>query len=184
MNDIPDLATATRDAARWEAEFALDPGAYAALCSSALNILAAVQAHTMPDAAVASWIKAAEIGAQAGAKDPKDATELESCALFNLIPFLFANDEPERALRFAERMIEIEAGEFGSPSGRGIAADYRAECLRRLGRTEEELGARIDALGEFALMGDMPHAPDFAEFSTTRAAQRIAEILEDSGESD
>jgi len=184
MDEIPDLATATRDAARWEAEFALDPTAYAAQYSSALNMLAARQAHSVPHAAVSSWIKAAGIGAQAGAKDPKDAVELESCALFNLIPALLASGEPERALGFADRMIEIETGEFGSPSGLGIAADYRAECLRRLGRTEEELGARIDALGQFALVGETSQVPDFAEFSSTRAARRIAEILEDSGEAD
>ena len=43
-----------------------------------------------------------------------------------------------------------------------IAADFKAQCLRALGRTEEELDARVEALGQFALTEDPESVPQFS----------------------
>mgnify|MGYP001331378153 CR=1 FL=1 len=179
MTELPDLATATRDAARWELEFALDPAASACRYATALNTLAAIQeGNGMPDAAVTSWFKAAQALAHPGVDAGEDVTELECTVLFNLIPALLRQDDPERALTFADRLIDLEAGPHGEPGSRGIAADYKAQCLRALGRSAEELDARVDALAQFALTEDPESVPQFSEIATNRAAQRIGQILE------
>jgi len=179
MHQLPDLATATRDVARWELEFALDPGASAANYAMVLNTLAIRQiADSMPDAAVASWIRAAEVAAHPAVSGCKDATEQESCVNSNLIPHLLEQGQGELALDYAERLIVLEDGEFGTASGRGLALESKARCLRRLGRSHEELSALVEAMGLFALTEDTAAVPRFSELMTDEAARRIAEIFE------
>lgn len=180
MFDMPDLATATRDVARWELEFALDPDASAVEYSSALNILAIRQnTSDMPDAAVASWIKAAEVARHPGIADRAEARDVEMCALFNMLPALLDLDQPEQALGFAERMIALDVEASAAASSRAMSIEFKAQCLRRLGRTDEELSALLDAMGLFALAEDSAETPDFSEVTTTHTARRIAQILEE-----
>lgn len=179
MHQLPDLHTATRDVARWDLEFALDPGASAVNYAMVLNTLAIRQiADGLPDAAVASWIRAAEVAGHRGAAGRKDATEQESCVISNLIPHLLAQGRAELALDYAERLIVLEDGEFGSTGGRALALESKARCLRKLGRREEELGALVEAMGLFALTEDSAEVPRFSELMTDETARRVAELLE------
>jgi len=180
MDQLPDLPNATRDAARWELEFALDPVAHAIGFSNALNLLAIRQdTSEMPDAAVASWIKAAEVAAHTGTVDRDMARGTELCALMNLIPTLLDQDRAEEALGFAERMITLDSQGDVRSNSLGTSVEFKANCLRRLGRTEEELSARVEALALFASGKDDPEVPGFTELMSNHTVRRIAEILDE-----
>lgn len=158
MDHLPDLATATRDAARWELEFVLDPGPSAGRYSMALNMLAIKQlSGGMPDAAVASFIKATEV---LGHRTDEDQGEL-STALMNATTALIERRDFERALEFSARCVDDARRSGESATHLAFALMERASILRDLERFDEELDARLEALAFFAHPGEI--APELDE---------------------
>jgi len=182
MVNLPDVAAASREAARWDLEFALNPDASAVRYSAALNVLAVAQrVNDMPDAAVASWLQAAEVATHPGITDRGAALAAERSALSNVVTHLAASDQAERALTYADRLIAVAQRDPGSTPALALATELKADCLQALGRSAEELAVRLDALALFALVPPDESVPEFERVTTTQTARRIAELLDSEG---
>jgi hypothetical protein len=175
MNHMPDLPAATSDAARWELEFTLDPGANASRYARALNSLALAQkTNGLPDAAVASFLRADDVLGHATNLEPGEKDAL----LMNVMNALTEHGDHELALDFATRAVDNLRASHDKPFILACALVERARILRRFDRTDEELDLYLEALALLAFPLEAPEGmEEDAERVVAMVGQRVAELV-------
>jgi tetratricopeptide (TPR) repeat protein len=133
--------------------------------------------------------EAASVLSQGLARFPlgKDAHEAYQMHAWQYAEHLARAGEPALALAAYEEALGHLAAdgtdtEVDTPLTRGILESGRSFALEALGRHEEALTARINAMALFALTEGNEYVPDFPEIATNHMAKYAAESLRLIGE--
>lgn len=195
-----------REVARLEAEYALDTTPHALSLANALSALA-IKRDVEGDkaGALAHFARAVTVARDAyqsltPASGDTPAHEALTTHLFNYIQWCLWDGDAADALAGADEALavfdDLAAASGRVASGKGTAGigaaedadataeralyvDFRAEALRKAGRTAESLEAHSEAALLFALCHDA--YPQYVEFLEQHVANSMARVIADEG---
>jgi len=114
------------------------------------------------------------------------AHEVMDMAFSNYATYLMYMREPAMALEIyteAVAHLDAHAGEpIDQPLYRGILAHGRSNALEELGRHEEALADRVEALAQFSVTEDSEHVPDFHRLVMPRLLEQAEDSIRLIGE--